>query len=273
MGDSEKQCPDCAEFVKSEARICRFCNYEFSKSPLVETKNPPSIQETESSSTENGFTENPNVSAKPLLIGGLILAAFFLYASLAGGQDSGSTFAEDTATDIGAEADAIMAEMEAAAAGALGEDSTSETIGNWQYIVSQDEARGADIKTASITSENQVFLSPPYDGGTRARLVIRQHPSYGLDIFVEARPSQIVCRSYDGCSGLINIDGNPETLSLNTSADYNSEIVFFRFPRPLLSRIQGSERVIIELPFYSNGNRQFTFNTEGLEWPITENSS
>jgi len=24
-----KKCPQCAEFVKPEAKICRFCNYEF----------------------------------------------------------------------------------------------------------------------------------------------------------------------------------------------------------------------------------------------------
>ncbi|RUW62137.1 hypothetical protein EOA16_10255 [Mesorhizobium sp. M7A.F.Ca.US.008.03.1.1] len=25
----EKQCPDCAEMVKADARICRFCRHEF----------------------------------------------------------------------------------------------------------------------------------------------------------------------------------------------------------------------------------------------------
>lgn len=26
---AEKQCPDCAEIVKAEARVCRFCGYRF----------------------------------------------------------------------------------------------------------------------------------------------------------------------------------------------------------------------------------------------------
>lgn len=28
--DATKQCPDCAETVKAEARICRYCRHEFS---------------------------------------------------------------------------------------------------------------------------------------------------------------------------------------------------------------------------------------------------
>jgi hypothetical protein len=27
--DDNKKCPQCAEMVKAEARICRFCNYQF----------------------------------------------------------------------------------------------------------------------------------------------------------------------------------------------------------------------------------------------------
>ena len=29
MGAEMKRCPDCAELVQSEARVCRFCRYEF----------------------------------------------------------------------------------------------------------------------------------------------------------------------------------------------------------------------------------------------------
>jgi len=31
-----KKCPECAELVRKEARICRFCNYEFYPKPLTQ---------------------------------------------------------------------------------------------------------------------------------------------------------------------------------------------------------------------------------------------
>jgi hypothetical protein len=55
-------------------------------------------------------------------------------------------------------------------------------------------------------------------------------------------------------------------LSLVGPADYSSNIVFAKHGRAILRKLTGSQRVIIELPFYQEGNRQFTFNTRGLEW-------
>ena len=31
-----KQCPDCAEYVKEAARVCRYCHYEFYESPIYD---------------------------------------------------------------------------------------------------------------------------------------------------------------------------------------------------------------------------------------------
>ena len=36
VSEGMKECPECAEIVKKEARVCRFCGYEFYKKPLTQ---------------------------------------------------------------------------------------------------------------------------------------------------------------------------------------------------------------------------------------------
>jgi hypothetical protein len=38
IGTDIKQCPDCAETVRFEARICRFCGHTFRTLPWAETE-------------------------------------------------------------------------------------------------------------------------------------------------------------------------------------------------------------------------------------------
>ena len=52
------------------------------------------------------------------------------------------------------------------------------------------------------------------------------------------------------CKGLISIDGRPETLPFNESADGNIDVVFALYPHAILNKLRDSEKVIVELTFY-----------------------
>jgi hypothetical protein len=137
---------------------------------------------------------------------------------------------------------------------------------NWTYSTSRDQVRNADIASASVRSDNTVNLDFPY-GTVGMTMTVRRHPEYGLDVIFQVDEGQILCSSYEGCHGTINIDGHTKRISLNGSADNNPAVVFARSPASVLRDLQRSHRVIIELPFYQNGNQQFTFNTSDLRWP------
>jgi hypothetical protein len=136
----------------------------------------------------------------------------------------------------------------------------------WRYDVQRDDVRNSEVRTASITSSNAVDFGPPYSGGSNATMTVRRHPEHGLDVIFSVRPSQMVCDLSDGCVSTINIDGRMQRIRLLMPADYDSEVLFVQNARGLLNQLRRGRRLIVELPFYQEGNRQFTFEIEGLEW-------
>ena len=137
---------------------------------------------------------------------------------------------------------------------------------NWSYDTKRDELRNADITTASVTSNNSVSLGSPY-GTIKMTMQVRQHPEYGLDVIFMADAGQILCPSYNGCTGKISFDGKLESLSAVGSADHNSEVIFAQYGKAIRDKIAKSDKVIVEVPMYQAGNPQFVFDTAGFEWP------
>lgn len=75
MTDGAKSCPQCAESVKSAARICRFCGYQFPGAGTTASKN------TANEKIEKGDGEDPTtMTAKNTLRGCLALAVVVVVA-------------------------------------------------------------------------------------------------------------------------------------------------------------------------------------------------
>lgn len=240
------KCPRCINPINAAATRCQHCHADFTPDELASIR--------------------AGSSGSKILLGicGAVLGLAVLGSIIARpapprGANLSTPAAVDTAdAQAVATADAAMGNMSAPAPEAAPQS-------NWTYDRRRDELRGRDIVEARIRSTNSVNLGFPY-GDTHLTILVRQHPEYGRDVIFIADEGQIVC-SVTGCRGSISFDGAAQRISLNDSADYNPTVVFAASAAPLIDRLKRSRRTIVELPFYQNGNPQFTFDTTGLRWP------
>jgi hypothetical protein len=147
------------------------------------------------------------------------------------------------------------------------ESSTGQTgANNWSYTETPDKMGRGSIKTASTTSLNTVSFDFPYQGPQNGRLILRTHPQHGKDVILSIERGQFLT-GVDGCKVLVRFDDNkPETFWANGPADYSTTTIFLNGYSKFVTSLKRSKRVMIEAPFYQQGNQVFEFNVEGLDW-------
>ena len=252
MADVEKICPQCAEQVKSAAKICKHCGYKFSAAEMAAT--------------------NPSVSSstgKKVGVGCAVLLGFLFLLSI---------FNADTDTRDDSGAGSVVAADALAEGKAQGNNTEAETElvapeeqeSAWAYYERKDELRNKTEQYARVVSENKVDFNFPYGGGSRLTMTVRKSPKYGQDVIFEISKGQFVCGLYN-CKGAISFDGAAESLTLSTPADHSSDVLFATYHGAIIRKLKGSDKTIVELPFYQEGNRQFIFETRGFTWPPKPN--
>ena len=123
---------------------------------------------------------------------------------------------------------------------------------------------GKLTKFEEFESGNTVQFAFPYQGGTTARLVLRNHPQYGKDIFMQISKGQLMCHSFSTCSISISIDGGPVfTVFGKGSEDESSRTVFLDWG--LAAKIKGAKSIKIQPPIFQNGRPVFEFDLTGID--------
>lgn len=249
MHSEEKACPRCAEMVKTAAVVCRFCGHEFGG-----THQPSRSQKREAVKLQSAKGSS---AGQAIGIGCIALLGLAGLGSLVGGESQSNSIKPNSESES-----LVLSDNTATAANPVDPAPASE----WSVSTEQDEMRGKTVHYAAVSSENEAYFDFPYNGGSRLTMTVRKHPKYGDDVVFQISKGQFVC-GVDSCSGTINYGKGPERISLNEPADYDSETLFAASGQSVIKKLKSADKVIVELPFYQEGNQQFTFKTHGLVWP------
>ncbi|MFD1950099.1 hypothetical protein ACFSGX_04865 [Sphingomonas arantia] len=138
---------------------------------------------------------------------------------------------------------------------------------NWVYSTDVDKVRGDTSRFAETTSTNTIDQDFPYDSNTSMRMTVRHMPSNGTDVVLTISSGQMMCPSYEGCSGTVRFDSGPsQTISFNGPADNSSDTIFIVGATKFITNLKKAKKVVIEKTLYEAGNPQFEFNVSGLKW-------
>src|SRR5690606_39138299 len=139
---------------------------------------------------------------------------------------------------------------------------------NWQYETSKDEMRGIESRFATTVSANTVDFDFPYNGGSKLILALRKRGS-DVDVMVSITKGQILC-GVQNCEAAFKFDnGEVQSVTMSEPDNHSSDLLFIAYDKTeskIISQLKNSKKLVIEIPFYQEGRKQFTFDVSGLEW-------
>lgn len=143
-----------------------------------------------------------------------------------------------------------------------------EELKNWQYETSKDEMRGIESKFATTVSTNTVDFDFPYNGGSKLILTLRKRGTE-VDVMVAVSKGQILC-GIQNCETAFKFDnGVVQSITMSEPESHSSDLLFIAYDKTkskIISQLKNSKKLVIEVPFYQEGKKQFTFDVSGLEW-------
>lgn len=191
------------------------------------------------------------------LLGGFV--GLLVLGQLGKNNDSGSSTATtDTSAVMSTDTSTGLSETP-------GITAESKPQSAWSYYDGEDKM-GAKWKTASVSATELLEFDFPYNGGSEATFTIRRKKGK-TDIYLQVTKGQFITNVSDGGTCRIRFDsGSPKTYSTNGAADYSSDIIFFNSEQAILKRLKSAKKMVIEVEFYSEGNRQIEFDVANLKW-------
>lgn len=143
---------------------------------------------------------------------------------------------------------------------------TVQSTSPWSYFTDTDEMTDAETYYATVESENEVEFEFPYNGGSTLGLTLRKSPKFGTDVYIKISKGQFMS-SISGVPVSLRIDSEKAfKTTANGASDGSSDVLFLSNAKSLIKKLKTAKTLKVEVEFFQEGYRTFTFNVEGLEW-------
>ncbi len=148
----------------------------------------------------------------------------------------------------------------------VSKEEIKEVSSKWIYETNETKM-GESQKFAQIKSDDILDFDFPYQGGSESTLTVRKQKGQ-TDIYYQVSKGQIVSvNPVDGGTVRVKFDDEkPMNISASGASDYSSDIIFLNSTSKLISKLKSAKKMIIEVKFYDEGNRQIEFDVEGFKW-------
>ncbi len=263
-------CGQCGKQIDDDSRFCRFCGA--TQSPIAEDVIEAGVADDDEpvAATWAPLPKQSNGNGKTIGIIAAIVLVIIAIASL-GKPSAGPSSNTEAAADMLADNMEMQADNMDALADATSKpvaaDAIPEKTDAWSYSTDVDKVRGGTSYFATTTSTNTVHQDSPYDSDTTMRMTVRRMPSSGTDVVLTISSGQMMCPSYEGCSGTVRFDNGPaQRVRFNGPADSSSDTIFVIGAQSFIGKLKRAKKVIVEKTLYEAGEPQFEFDVAGLKW-------
>lgn len=140
-----------------------------------------------------------------------------------------------------------------------------DPISSWSYQESEDKMTSKKILFASVNANDELQFEFPYDGGSIATFTIRKKNG-STDIYLHVSKGQFN-NTFEGGQVKMRFDSNPaKRYSFSGASDGSSDIIFINSAKEIINKLKNSSKMLIEVEFYNEGNRQIEFDVGQLKW-------
>lgn len=144
-------------------------------------------------------------------------------------------------------------------------DLDEDTMKNaWLFDSEHDEMDDCYNYWYTICSDNVVDFDIPYEGGSHLYITILNMKQTGYEVSLKIVKGQIGGHESDATNyARVRFDrGKIEEYAYEESNDGSSDVVYLMFPEGFIEKCKQAKDILLELPFYEEGTRQFKFHVD-----------